>query len=248
VLAERPEFVGEPSAARHVAPVSPGSTREEGRQPARVLVVSEERSLRANLRSLLAADGRFTSLEVEDAGSAMVAALGGGFDLCVVGLVDPAQRLAVIAAIAANAPRTKVLAHAPALGDSELLAALRAGAVGYLPAGCEPGELAGALAALLAGGAFLSAESLARVLEALRSESRRATRRAARHERLTGREWDVLELLAENLSTAEIARQLAIKEVTVRSHVAATLRKLDVPSRHAAIRVYRREPRAFESS
>ncbi len=86
------------------------------------------------------------------------------------------------------------------------------------------------------------------MLQALRSESQRAARRGERNERLTAREWDVLELLAENLSTAEIARQLAIKEVTVRSHVAATLRKLDVPSRHAAIRVYRRDPRAFESS
>ncbi len=107
-------FVGGTSAALRAGPVGPTSTREKATQPARVLVVAEEQSLRALLRSLLAADGRFTSLEVEDAGSAMVAALGSGFDLCVVGLVDPAQRPApVIAAITANAPQTKVLVRAP---------------------------------------------------------------------------------------------------------------------------------------
>ena len=53
---------------------------------------------------------------------------------------------------------------------------------------------------------------------------------------LTSREWQVLDLLRMRLSTAEMARRLFISQTTVRSHVAALLRKLDVPDREAAVR------------
>ena len=53
---------------------------------------------------------------------------------------------------------------------------------------------------------------------------------------LTPREWDVLELMAEGLSTAEIAAQLVVAPATVRSHIAATLRKLHAGSRDEALR------------
>jgi DNA-binding NarL/FixJ family response regulator len=52
---------------------------------------------------------------------------------------------------------------------------------------------------------------------------------------LTRREWQVLELLAEHLTTAEIAQRLFVEQVTVRTHVASILRKLQVPSRQAAL-------------
>ena len=54
---------------------------------------------------------------------------------------------------------------------------------------------------------------------------------------LRQREWEVLELLREGLSTAEIAKRLFIADVTVRSHVSAILKKLRVPDRDAAVRL-----------
>ena len=54
--------------------------------------------------------------------------------------------------------------------------------------------------------------------------------------RLTGREWDVLELMRTGASTAEISERLFVSPTTVRSHVSSILRKLGVPTREAAIR------------
>jgi DNA-binding NarL/FixJ family response regulator len=58
-------------------------------------------------------------------------------------------------------------------------------------------------------------------------------------EQLTDREWEVLQLLGEDFTTAQIAERLYIAKVTVRSHVSAVLRKLRVPDRDAAARLMR---------
>ncbi len=58
-------------------------------------------------------------------------------------------------------------------------------------------------------------------------------------ERLTSREWEVLELLAEGRSTAEIASLLVLTPSAVRAHVTAVVRKLHVPDRAAAIELFR---------
>ena len=54
---------------------------------------------------------------------------------------------------------------------------------------------------------------------------------------LTPREWEVLELLAGDLSTAEIALRLSLDQVTVRRHVSSVVRKLGVGSRKEAVRL-----------
>ena len=56
--------------------------------------------------------------------------------------------------------------------------------------------------------------------------------------RLTSREWEVLELMRRKMTTAQIARTLVVSPATVRSHVAAILRKLRVPDRDAAVRLF----------
>jgi DNA-binding NarL/FixJ family response regulator len=55
--------------------------------------------------------------------------------------------------------------------------------------------------------------------------------------RLTSREWEVLELMRRKMTTAQIARTLVVSPATVRSHVAAILRKLRVADREAAVRL-----------
>ncbi len=59
-------------------------------------------------------------------------------------------------------------------------------------------------------------------------------------QRLTSREWEVLELVAQGRSTAEIARRLVLSASAVRVHVAAIVRKLDVNDRSAAAELFRR--------
>jgi DNA-binding NarL/FixJ family response regulator len=58
--------------------------------------------------------------------------------------------------------------------------------------------------------------------------------------RLTSREWEVLDLLAEGRSTAEIADRLVLSSGAVRVHIASIVHKLGAPSRAAAIELFRR--------
>jgi DNA-binding NarL/FixJ family response regulator len=71
-----------------------------------------------------------------------------------------------------------------------------------------------------------------------REPRRRTVVRAQSEPELTSREWEVLDLLRLGLSTAEIARRLFVSQGTVRSHVAAILRKLRAPDRSSAIRMF----------
>ena len=78
------------------------------------------------------------------------------------------------------------------------------------------------------------------LVAALRGHDARRTAVAAKAgARLSDREWEVLQLLAADASTAEMARRLAISEVTVRRHVSSLLRKLRVRDRGSAAALLR---------
>ena len=83
---------------------------------------------------------------------------------------------------------------------------------------------------------------MARLVEEFRDrEHRRVAVPDAQAARLTGREWDVLELMRKGCSTLVISRRLFISQTTVRSHVSAILRKLGVSDREAAIAMFESE-------
>ena len=123
--------------------------------------------------------------------------------------------------------------------ETDFFDALRAGAAGYLLKDTDPRLLPQLLRAVVAGEGVLSPGLIAKLIEEFRERGRR--RRlplsGSRGVELTSREWEVLDLLRQGLTTAEIARRLFIAEVTVRTHVAAILRKLRVPDRRAALRL-----------
>ena len=80
---------------------------------------------------------------------------------------------------------------------------------------------------------------VARVLAELRDQSarRRLPMVGQRPVTLTNREWQVLDLMRDGLTTKEMASMLFIESVTVRTHISSILRKLDVADRDAAIRL-----------
>ena len=80
-----------------------------------------------------------------------------------------------------------------------------------------------------------------RVLKRLRGREPRCRQLVAQGtaERLTSREWEVLELLAQEQATSEIARSLVISPSAVRVHIAAIVRKLEVPDRAAVAELFR---------
>jgi DNA-binding NarL/FixJ family response regulator len=118
--------------------------------------------------------------------------------------------------------------------DDELLSgALRAGAAGFLLKDSPAEELIRAVRTVASGHALLDPAVTARVLDAYRTGSPAGS--GAQPDALTSRELDVLRLVGRGLSNGEIAVELVISEVTVKSHIGRIFTKLDLRDRAAAI-------------
>ena len=111
--------------------------------------------------------------------------------------------------------------------------ALHAGASGFLLKDSRPEELAAAVRIVARGDSVLSPTITKRLIRELTRRPRRAD--TARFERLTGREREVLRLMAQGRANAEIAGQLFISESTVKTHVSHVLAKLNLRDRAQAI-------------
>lgn len=114
--------------------------------------------------------------------------------------------------------------------DADILAAVEAGASGYLLKDAPPAELIAAVQAAAAGESALAPGIATRLLDRMR----------APHTQLTARELEVLTLVAHGHSNSDIAVELMISQTTVKSHLAHIYTKLDVASRTAAISAARR--------
>jgi len=118
--------------------------------------------------------------------------------------------------------------------DDELLSgALRAGAAGFLLKDSPAEDLVRAVHAVAAGNSLLDPAVTGRVLAAYRSAT--VTSTAVEPSELTARELEVLLLMARGLTNGEIADELVISEVTVKSHIGRLFTKLDLRDRAAAI-------------
>jgi DNA-binding NarL/FixJ family response regulator len=142
--------------------------------------------------------------------------------------------------ISARLPETKIVMLTVSRDDTDLFAALRAGASGYLLKDIDPARLADALESVLNGESALPGSLVARLVSEFRDRSprRRTIVSEADGTQLTSREWQVLELMRQGLTTAQIARRLVVSPATVRSHVASMLKKLRVPDRESALRLF----------
>jgi DNA-binding NarL/FixJ family response regulator len=113
------------------------------------------------------------------------------------------------------------------IGYASVSGALRAGAIGYLAKDAHPSELGAAIKAAAAGQFHLSPPASSALLDALRMPES--------PESLTGRENEVLDLLALGKTNRDIAQHLHVTEDTVKTHVRHILAKLKVQSRTQAI-------------
>jgi DNA-binding NarL/FixJ family response regulator len=211
-----------------------------------VLIADDHPPTRAGVRLALEQGGFAVCAEVGDAGSAVDAALRQRPDICVLDIHMPGSGIAAAAQISKQLPQAAIVMLTVSRDDSDLFDALRAGASGYLLKDIDPARLPVALEGVLAGEAALPRGLVTRLVQEFRTRARskRLLAGVAPGERLTDREWDVLELLREGQSTAQIAERLAIAPVTVRRHVSEILRKLRVTDRAAAVRML--EERANE--
>ncbi len=207
----------------------------------RVLIADDHVATRAGVRSSLEPHGFEIVAEASDADGAVHAAIRTRPDLCLIDLHMPGNGISAIGRIAAEQPETAIVALTVSRNDDDLFDAIRAGASGYLLKDTSPKRLPLALRDVLAGEAAMPRALVARLVDEFRERGRyrRIPVIGSRGAMLTSREWEVLELLEDGLSTNEIAARLFLSSATVRSHVAAILRKLGVADRAAAVDLLR---------
>jgi len=205
----------------------------------RVLIADHEPVTRLGMRIALQRDGMRVVAESADAQGAIAAGRAQPSDVCLVAVGLPGGGVAAISGLVASCPRARVIALGCDGPDEDPLAALRAGALGFLPKAIEPAPLVRAVRGALEGEAPLPRALTARLIEELqmRSGERRVRGAHGRSVVLPQREAAVLELLRRGLSTREIASRLGISPVTVRRHISETTRRLGVEDREAAIRL-----------
>ncbi len=205
----------------------------------RVVVADDHAPTRAGVRQALEADGWQVVAEVADAPKAVAAALEHRPDVCLLDIHMPGGGIRAAQQISARSAGTAVVMLTASRDDEDLFEALRAGARGYLLKDMDPDRLGPALRGVVAGEAALPRSLAAKVLGAFATTPSRGLLRRPKPAtaRLTSREVEVLDLMARGRSTEEIAGDLFIGQVTVRTHVSNVLKKLGAKDREAAVRI-----------
>jgi DNA-binding NarL/FixJ family response regulator len=165
------------------------------------------------------------------------AALAHRPDAVLMDIHMPGSGIAATEKITSRLPETAVIMLTVSRNDVDLFDALRAGARGYLLKDINPDRLPAAILGVLAGEAAMPRTLVAHLIEEFRERGRRKRLFLSRRKPidLTSREWEVLELMRQGLTTATIAARLFITEATVRTHVASILRKLEATNRKDAL-------------
>ena len=196
-----------------------------------VLIAAERLPTRVGLRLALEPEARCT--EASDAQSAVNAAVRDRPDVCLLGLDPAGQGLRAVNEIVSKVPSAAVILLTNRLDEEEFMAAVRAGASGYLTQNLDPARLPHVVQGALRGEPAVPRKFVSRLLDELRTRERSRSVVLADRGRvsLTTREWEVVELLLRSASTADIATQLGVAPVTVRRHAGSVERKLGVSTR-----------------
>ena len=213
-------------------------------RPLRVLIADDHPPTRDDVLRAIDGDERLdVCASAADAAGAVQAAVRERPDICLLDIRMPGSGLAAAWEIKARLPQAKIVMLTVSDQDDDLFAALRAGADGYLLKTMSLRRLPDALAGVCSGEAAMQRTLVARVLERFHGREPRWRQPAGggtAGRRLTSREWEVLELLAQARSTAQIARRLVLSPSAVRVHIASIVRKLRVSDRAAAVDLFRR--------
>ncbi len=202
----------------------------------RIIVADDHPLTRDALASLLGHNGFEVVGEAADGAEAIELATREQPDLVLLDLSMPGMDgLTALPRLRAAAPDCEVVVLTASGTEDNLLAAIRAGAAGYLLKSEPPERIVSFLRGVVGGEAALSGSVARRLLEQVRDGRLGGGVPDDIAEALSARELEVLLLLDEHHSTDDIARRLFISEHTVRSHVKSLLRKLGVSSRREAL-------------
>ncbi|GAA1558800.1 MULTISPECIES: response regulator [Streptomyces] len=194
----------------------------------RLLLADDHPVVRAGLRAVLDTEPDFTVVaEAATAERAVELAASEPVDVVLMDLQFGAgmHGSAATAAITARAGAPRVLVLTTYDTDADILAAVEAGASGYLLKDAPPEELAAAVRTAAAGQSALAPAVALRLMDRMRTPT----------EALTKRELEVLQLVADGLSNQQISKRLFLSQATVKSHLVHVYAKLGVDSRTAAV-------------
>jgi DNA-binding NarL/FixJ family response regulator len=202
----------------------------------RVLIVEDDRTFRTRFEQILAQAGTFRIVAAVDSVAAGLRALHAEtIDVLITDLGLPDGDGVVLIGEASAHQKNCVVMVVTVFGDEEhVVAAIEAGAGGYLLKDSTPDEFLGAVRDLLAGGSPVSPMVARLVLNRLREARTRAVPTDNSIE-LTEREAEILTLVAKGFSFGDICQLLSITTNTVKTHVNRIYRKLAVHSRGQAV-------------
>lgn len=204
--------------------------------PIRLLVVDDHPLFRDGVRAALAGSPDIEVVgEAPDVATALTLAAEAAPDVVLMDLQLPdGSGVDATAALLAAHPDLRVLVVTMSTDDDAVVAAMRAGARGYLVKGSGRGELLDALRTVGAGGAVFGpdvADRLNRWFSGLAAQPAREA-----FPQLTEREREVLDLVAQGLDNRRIARTLFLSDKTVRNHLSNVLSKIGAEDRGEAVR------------
>lgn len=195
--------------------------------PTRILIVDDHSLVRAGLRRLIQ---EVTSAQIVGEASAGTEALGiieaARPEIVLMDISMPGMNgLEATAQISARFPDVRVIILSMYCSEEDVLQALRAGASGYLHKSSAPAEIAIAINAIVSGGVYLSPSVSKWVVDGYLDRLKINSQSTGR---LSRRQREVLRLVAEGLSTKEIARQLGISAKTVETHRTQLMSRLEI--------------------
>jgi DNA-binding NarL/FixJ family response regulator len=204
----------------------------------RVAVADDHPMFRAGVvLSLREEEGIDVIGEAGDAPAALALARSELPHVMILDIAMPGGGLEAASQIAAVCPATRIVMLTVSEDEDDLLAAMKAGASGYVLKGAGAGELASVIRSVHAGEVYVAPALAWGMLRELR------TPRTSPYDGLTEREREVLELVAEGLSNSEVGERLGLAEKTIKHYMTNILGKLQLRSRvEAALLVAREGP------
>jgi DNA-binding NarL/FixJ family response regulator len=198
-----------------------------------VLIADDQDLVREGLRMLLAAEPDITVVAEAGTGSEAIGqARRLDPDVVLMDIRMPdIDGIEATRQLTTGGTRARVLMLTTFDLDEYVYRAMKAGASGFLLKDASPGQLATAVRTVAAGEALLAPAITRRLIEDFCGRPAPDAGTTDTANRLTGRELDVVRLMAQGLSNAEIAGQLFLSEATVKSHIARILAKLGLRDR-----------------
>ncbi|MET9885436.1 response regulator transcription factor [Streptomyces sp. NPDC006430] len=203
----------------------------------RVLIADDQPLVRRGLALIMAPDPGFEVVgEAEDGARAVALAQELRPDVVVMDIRMPVwDGVKATEELARTLPEARVLALSTFDMDEYVVAALRAGAYGFLPKDISPEELIAAVRVVHTGEAAVAPRLLTRLISTYVRTPQQSRTTTVPPAELTPRELEIWQLIATGLDNAEIARDLDISISTVKNHITGIFGKLGVRDRAQAV-------------